>query len=115
MSLLRVTRPALKQLKQILNDHNAKSIFFGLKSGGCSGFEYLIKPTNQTVEKPDELITIDKIPIQLCGKSLMFCIGTEIDWEKSVMGEMFTFKNPMASSACGCGVSFTPKNINETT
>ena len=76
MSLIKVTRRALKQLKQILNDHNAKSIFFGLKSGGCSGFEYLIKPTNQMVEKPDEVITIDKIPIQLCRKSLMFFLNT---------------------------------------
>ena len=107
MSLIKVTTRALHQLKNILNEHNATYIYFGLKSGGCNVFEYIIKPTNNNREKNDELVEIGGVPIQICSKSLMFCLGTKIDWKKDVMGETFTFNNPMSKSVCGCGTSFT--------
>ena len=34
---------------------------------------------------------------------------TTIDWKKDIMGQTFTFKNPMAQSSCGCGTSFSSK------
>ena len=109
MSMIKVSSMALKHLKRILKEHNAKYIFFGLKSGGCSGFEYIIKPTNEPLVKNDEYENIEGVPIHICGKSLMYCMGTEINWEKSVMGEMFVFQNPLSQNTCGCGVSFQPK------
>ena len=111
MTIIKITSTAIRHLKRVLRENNAKYIYFGLKSGGCSGFEYIIKPTNKELSKNDELIKIDDIPIQICGKSLMYCMGTEIEWNKSIMGEMFVFKNPLSQSTCGCGISFQPKKI----
>ena len=39
--------------------------------------------------------------------SLMHVLGTTIDWEDNIMGKKFVFKNPNASSQCGCGKSFS--------
>ena len=109
MSIVKVSTTAIKHLKRILKENNSKYIFFGLKSGGCSGFEYIIKPTNKILAKNDVLEDIDGIAMHICGKSLMYCMGTEIKWEKSIMGEMFVFHNPLSESTCGCGISFQPK------
>ena len=109
MGIIRVTKPAIQHLKAILNEHKSKYIYFGLKSGGCSGFEYIIEPTNASLKKNDELVNIENIPILVCGNSMMYCMGTEIKWEKTVMGEGFVFNNPLSKSTCGCGLSFKPK------
>ena len=37
--------------------------------------------------------------------SLMFLIGTEVDYVKCLVGSNFEIKNPNAQSSCGCGVS----------
>ena len=39
--------------------------------------------------------------------SALFVSGTEIDWQESMMGAAFSFKNPNAKGTCGCGTSFT--------
>ena len=59
--------------------------------------------------KGNELFNDSGVEIQICKKSLMYVIGTEIDWKKDIMGETFTFSNPLAKSSCGCGSSFNPK------
>ena len=38
--------------------------------------------------------------------SLPFLLGSEIDWVDELIGASFKVKNPNATSACGCGVSF---------
>ena len=43
--MISITKRAIPQLKHILS--NNKAIFFGAKSGGCNGFEYILKPTNK--------------------------------------------------------------------
>ena len=110
MSIIKVATPALRYLTSILKDNNAKYILFGLKSGGCSGFEYIIEPSNASPQKNDELVNIGNVPIIVCGKSLMYCMGTEIKWEKTVMGEGFVFNNPLSKNTCGCGISFKPNS-----
>jgi iron-sulfur cluster assembly protein len=40
-------------------------------------------------------------------KSYLYLNGVEIDFKDEVMGRGFVFKNPNATSTCGCGSSFT--------
>ena len=40
-------------------------------------------------------------------KSYLYLNGTEIDFKDEVMGRGFVFKNPNATSSCGCGSSFS--------
>jgi len=39
--------------------------------------------------------------------SAQYLEGVEIDYVTSMMGQGFAFRNPNASSGCGCGSSFT--------
>ena len=101
-----VKKRALDQFKKILLESGDSALKLSLKSGGCNGFEYKLESTNNKITKGDEIISLDGIEIQVCGKSLLYILGTSIDYTKTIMGETFIFDNPNASSTCGCGSSF---------
>ena len=90
---------------------------FGVKSGGCAGVEYVLKPTSSTPrpgwsekDNGDTLETFGGTSIQVCGKSLLFILGTHIDFVHDDLGQqMFTYDNPVAAGGCGCHKSFTPE------
>jgi iron-sulfur cluster assembly protein len=51
-------------------------------------------------EHNDVMILIDK-------KSLLYLVGTELDFTSGLNGKGFHFVNPNASRTCGCGESFS--------
>jgi iron-sulfur cluster assembly accessory protein len=104
--LIKITPSAIKKINEINKLYNKEYLKIGIKSGGCSGFQYFIEPCDEKPEKIDEIIKMDNIKIKLCGYSLFKIMGTEIDWEESIMGEKFIFNNPNAEFKCGCGKSF---------
>ena len=74
--------------------------------GGCSGMSYELAV--ETAPTPaDKVFESQGIRIFLDPKSAMFVTGTEIDFQESIMGAGFAFKNPLAKGSCGCGSSFT--------
>ena len=46
-------------------------------------------------------LKIDDLNIQVCHRSLMYLIGTEIVWEESPMGGGLTYINPNEGAQCG--------------
>ena len=97
---------ALNVLRNIKKENNSKYILFGVQTGGCNGLKYNIEPSNK-VHKLDEIVKIDDVNIQVCHKSLMYVLGTHIDWKKDFLGERFVFENPVSTSNCGCGSTFS--------
>ncbi len=107
--LIKLTGNAIKRCKKIVDTSNKKVLKLSLKGGGCNGFEYRFDLTDSKLEQGDEKIKIGDLDIIVCGKSLLYLIGTEIDWKTDIMGTSFHFNNPNAQSTCGCGSSFNPK------
>ena len=107
--IITVSKLASDKLLHILNTSEKKAIRFYVKGGGCNGFNYKLEPTNDAPDKLDEVVKIDNIEIHVCNSSLMHLLGTTIDWTENIMGQGFTFQNPMAQSECGCGTSFSSK------
>ena len=104
-NLINISSIALAKLKTIIAESNTNAIRLSLKAGGCNGYEYSLEPTLIS-EKDDEHFLKDGVNVHICGKSLLYLVGTNIDWKKSIMGETFVFNNPNATSKCGCGSSF---------
>jgi len=78
----------------------------GLQGGGCSGFKYSI----DFMEPPKDeglyhFIESAGLRIFCDKKSYIFLIGTEIDYEETIMMSGFRFNTPAAKSKCGCGES----------
>ena len=78
----------------------------GLLGGGCSGFKYdidIVEPPED--ERKYRSIEDNGLRVLCDSKSYVFLIGTEIDYEETMMSSGFTFNSPMAASKCGCGES----------
>ena len=76
----------------------------GVKGGGCSGMTYVLGFDIPKVE--DEMFSIEGIPCCMVKSHQIYVYGMEIDWQGGLNSRGFTFKNPNASSTCGCGTSF---------
>ena len=106
--MITITILAKNQLKKLVNGNNAKALYLYLQGGGCNGFNYKfdILEKNDKPHKLDETYKLDNgIPIYICHKSIMYVLGTEIDYLQDIMGSRFTFSNDNISNTCGCGTS----------
>ena len=78
----------------------------GVKSGGCSGLSYDLdfdaakKQDDRLFEDNDVRIVVDK-------KSLLYLVGTTLEYSGGLNGKGFVFNNPNANRTCGCGESFS--------
>ncbi len=102
---------AATEIKQIIRQQglpeDATKLRVGVKGGGCSGFSYILDLTEEQLGDADEELESQGIKIVIDNKSLMYLDGTEIDYKTNgALGGGFVFKNPNATSSCGCGSSF---------
>ncbi len=75
-------------------------------AGGCSGFQYKFELDDAT--QPDDLvIEREGARILVDPASMDLLAGSELDYTDALMGAHFTVRNPNATSACGCGTSFS--------
>jgi iron-sulfur cluster assembly accessory protein len=108
MNICTLTESAKRQIDLLCAENDCYAISLNLKGGGCAGFEYqwsMIKDPAD-IESGDEIISTDGAgKFVISGYSIMFLIGTEIDYVRSLVGSNFEVKNPNAKSSCGCGIS----------
>ena len=75
-------------------------------AGGCSGFQYKFELDRSRADD-DVVIGEGVAQVFIDPASLDLLSGSELDYTDSLMGSHFAVKNPNASSACGCGTSFS--------
>lgn len=107
MSLLKVTDKALGRMKHLLGARKGpvKGLRFGTAKKGCSGLSYVVDYVDE-VNPEDEKIEVNGISLFVERDSLMFLIGSTIDYEEGRFSSGFVFLNPNEKSRCGCGESF---------
>jgi iron-sulfur cluster assembly protein len=105
-----LSETAAREIKTIITQQSlpqeATRLRVGVKGGGCSGFSYLLDLTEEPKADADEEMESQGVKIVVDNRSLLYLDGTEIDFKDEVMGRGFVFKNPNATSTCGCGSSF---------
>lgn len=106
-----LSEKAAAEVKKIITDQNLPAgqtkLRVGVKGGGCSGFSYMLDLTEEPKGEADEQIESQGVQILCDMKSYLYLNGVEIDFKDEVMGRGFVFKNPNATSSCGCGSSFS--------
>src|SRR5688572_30675608 len=73
--------------------------------GGCAGFSYDLYFDEGT--EVDRAFEIQGVKVIVDEMSLMYLVGTEIDYVEGLQGAGFKFNNPNVKSTCGCGSSFS--------
>lgn len=106
--MISVTDKAKERIVSLRQEggHGAQhNIRVSVKGGGCSGLMYdlgfddKINPADQVFEDKGIKILVDK-------KSLLYLLGTTLDFSDGLNGKGFQFINPNATRTCGCGESF---------
>jgi iron-sulfur cluster assembly protein len=63
---------------------------------------------DDTKTESDEMVTIGgELKVLIDKKSLLYLIGTELQYTSGLNGKGFEWVNPNASRTCGCGESFS--------
>ena len=103
--LVSITNQADDHLSGIVKSENAIGIELGVKGGGCAGFTY---QWEVLFDIPDEhdIIPLKEGKLYIKKEAMMFLMDTTIDFSTGINGNYITFKNPNATSQCGCGESF---------
>lgn len=83
------------------------SIILKVKGGGCAGFSYEYEYTNEDPSPQDVVVPLDEhYSFIVDGMSLMFVLGTTLDYKEKLGQSALVLKNPNETSSCGCGKSF---------
>ena len=81
-------------------------IIVGVKGGGCSGLMYDLTFDNE-VRSNDKSYEDNGMKVVMDKKSVLYLIGTTLDFSGGLNGKGFVFNNPNADRTCGCGESFS--------
>jgi iron-sulfur cluster assembly protein len=73
---------------------------------GCSGLAYSVDYVT-SANPMDEKIATPGGDLYIDGASLLYLIGSRMDWVEDDFTAGFVFQNPNAKGSCGCGESFT--------
>lgn len=84
-------------------NHNVR---VAVKGGGCSGLMYDLLFDEQLSDS-DEVFEDKGVKVIVDKKSLLYLLGTTLDFSDGLNGKGFQFVNPNASRTCGCGESFS--------
>ncbi|MFZ8957446.1 MAG: iron-sulfur cluster insertion protein ErpA [Pseudohongiellaceae bacterium] len=86
------------------NDRLKLRVF--VTGGGCSGFQYGFS-FDETVNEDDTVIENNDAELLVDPLSYQYLVGAKIDYVEGLEGARFVVDNPMATTTCGCGASFS--------
>ena len=98
---------AVNEIKRLINEAVLKPneyLRIGIKGGGCSGLTYVLDFDAKLDD--DTLYESDGFNFIMSNSHQIYLYGMEIDWQDGLNSRGFIFKNPNATSSCGCGSSF---------
>lgn len=73
---------------------------------GCSGLAYSVDYVREA-DAFDERIETPGGSFFIDGASVLYLVGSTMDWQEDDFAAGFVFNNPNATGTCGCGESFT--------
>jgi iron-sulfur cluster assembly accessory protein len=103
-----LTDRAVTRIAEILGSQSSPSALrVAVLAGGCSGFQYKFDLDEAPPAEDDLVIEQDGARVLVDPGSLDLLGGAQLDYADALMGAHFAIKNPNATSACGCGASFS--------
>jgi iron-sulfur cluster assembly protein len=104
-NVVTLTDRAAARVREIVASRpGALGIRLGIRKGGCAGMEYTVDLVTEPDPKDDH-VHHDGADVWVAPEASLFLLGTEMDFESTVLRTGFVFNNPNQSSACGCGES----------
>ena len=108
--MIKVSPNAQEKVSQLMREEGFNPtqdfVRVGVKSGGCSGLSYDLSFDNSKSDQ-DRLFEDNQVKILVDKKSLLYLLGTTLEYSGGLNGKGFVFNNPNADRTCGCEESFS--------
>lgn len=103
-----VSDAAINKVRQLVdsegNDRLMLRVF--VTGGGCSGFQYGFTFDEDQAED-DTCVEREGVKVVVDSMSYQYIAGSVVQYTEGLEGSKFSVDNPVASSTCGCGSSFS--------
>lgn len=106
--MIQLTPKAAKAIQRFIKYSETPVVGMRLlvSGGGCSGLQYSVRlEAHPAVD--DTILELDGIKVMIDPETKPMVNGLTIDFIDSMTQSGFSFDNPNAKAACGCGKSFT--------
>lgn len=101
-----LTPPAAAHIRELVKQQpGIQGVRLGVKQTGCAGFGYVLDAVNEP-DKDDLLFEADGAKLWVPLSAMPFIDGTEVDYVREGLNQLFKYHNPKAQNECGCGESF---------
>lgn len=105
-SPITMTPAAIQAVKELLESKNltnhALRVF--ISGGGCSGFQYGLA-FEGNVRPEDTTFDLDGIKVVVDEMSIIYLVGSRIDFVEDPQGAGFRIENPNSMGGCHCNSS----------
>ncbi len=103
-----ITESAAKRVAELRRAEGNEALMLrvAVDGGGCNGFQYRFD-FDDAENEDDRIFERDGIKVVVDEVSLDFLKGAQVDFKQELIGSYFAIENPNATSACGCGTSFS--------
>ena len=107
-TLITLTDNAIEQVKKLLERQEkvGHCLRISVAGGGCSGMSYKLS-TEEAPGPTDKVLEFEGLKVLVDMKSSLYLAGMTLDYSDDLMNAGWLFKNPNATSTCGCGESFS--------
>ena len=108
--MVSVTERAIQQIVGLMKKEGmtpeTHNLRVGVVGGGCSGLSYQMK-FDDKIDSSDTVVDLESIKVIINKLSLLYLVGTELDYQDGLNGKGFEWNNPNSKRSCGCGESFS--------
>lgn len=106
--MISITDNAKEQAIRLMAEEGKPNSFVrvGVEGGGCSGLMYQLQFDNE-MREGDKSFEDNGLTLVVDKKSILYLVGTTLDFSGGLNGKGFVFNNPNADRTCGCGESFS--------
>lgn len=107
-AVLTLTDNAARKVKSLVAEEGNPGLKLRVyvTGGGCSGFQYGFS-FDEAVNDDDTVVTNDGAQLLVDPLSIQYLTGARVDYQEGLQGSRFVVENPLASTTCGCGMSFS--------
>ena len=105
--MITITDAAAERIRALLANRGRPSsgIRLGTRTKGCSGLSYAVDYVDEP-DPADDVVEDKGVRLYIDPQSLMYLIGSQMDYVEDQFTAGFTFTNPNEKGRCGCGESF---------
>ena len=100
------TERAFERLAEIGAADEGMALRIAVAGGGCSGFQYGFS-FDEEINEDDTIIENKGASLLVDPLSYQYLVGSRVDYVEGLEGSRFIVNNPLATTTCGCGSSFS--------